>query len=147
MKRTIFTLPFAAALLALTALFFHTGCETLNEDDYAGVRVSPTYASLRPGQSVTLTASGGWAYRWSVDADPMDEAFGTLSANHGESVTYTARKVPDTGIDQIVTVKVEGNIANYDGYYKPGGTNTHVTAAAEVHINHRANKPKELVVP
>jgi VCBS repeat-containing protein len=71
---------------------------------------------------VVLTASGGWNYRWSLS----DDAYGTLNATYGESVTYTVHEVPE---DVQVTITVTGRVSNY-------GTNGLYTA--EARINHRA---------
>ncbi len=129
MKRLSWNLPAACAAAALLTVALFSGCETVDEDDYAGIRVSPTYASLRRGQSVTLTASGGWNYRWALD----NTEHGTLNATYGESVTYTAHTMP-SGTDVQVTVTVTGRVSNY-------GTNG--IYAAEARINHRASPAEE----
>lgn len=84
------------ALFAAAAAVFITGCETESADELS-ISVNPSYANLRVGQSVTLTASGGWNYRWSCGDG------GALSANAGEKVVYTALESGKT-----VTVTVTG---------------------------------------
>ena len=75
---------FAAAVLAgavLSALFA-SGCEDANS---YSISVSPNYAKIKPGQSVTLTASGWDNYTWSIDGSGAH-----LSATTGKSVVVTA---------------------------------------------------------
>lgn len=74
----------AAAVLAGAALtaFFASGCE--DSESYS-ISVSPNYAKLKPGQSVTLTASGWENYTWSIDGSAAH-----LSATTGKSVVVTA---------------------------------------------------------
>ena len=75
---------FAAAVLAgavLSALFA-SGCEDANS---YSISVSPNYAKIKPGQSVTLTASGWDNYTWSIDGSAAH-----LSATTGKSVVVTA---------------------------------------------------------
>ena len=74
----------AAAVLAGAVLsaFFASGCES--GDSYS-ISVSPNYAKIKPGQSVTLTASGWSDYTWSIDGSAAH-----LSATTGKSVVVTA---------------------------------------------------------
>ena len=85
-----------AAAIATISLAF-SGCENESAGS-GGLSVSPSFAKLRSGQSVVLSASGGDSYGWSLG----NSAYGRLSANTGSSVTYTATSEPVT---QHVTVK------------------------------------------
>ena len=85
----------AAAATAIAALVF-SGCETESAGS-ASISINPGYARIMAGQSVTLSASGGNDYRWSLS----NGSYGTLSANRGSSVVYTARK---NGVTQVVTL-------------------------------------------
>ena len=75
---------FAAAVLASAVLsaLFASGCEDANS---YSISVSPNYAKIKPGQSVTLTASGWDNYTWSIDGSAAH-----LSATTGKSVVVTA---------------------------------------------------------
>ena len=67
----------AATFIALT------GCETEKLSD-TQLSISPSSTTLAPGDTVTLTAQGGWDYTWDKPSH------GTLSTYNGKKVTYTA---------------------------------------------------------
>ena len=79
---SLFAAGTAALVLALV------GCETEKLSD-TQLSINPAKATLSPGQSVTLTAQGGWDYTWKVSQ-------GTLSSYNGKKVTYTASEVSYT---------------------------------------------------
>lgn len=98
MKHLLHLLP--AVLLA--ALGFVASCEnekTAGDGD-AVLEVSPSYARLRRGASVTLTASGAKAFVWELE----DPSIGSLSARHGKSVVYTAQVCQPEDVTQTVHV-------------------------------------------
>ncbi len=117
MKNSIFLF-----LAACAALFATTGCETESAGE-ATVSVTPTYATLNIGQSVTITASGGWDYKWGLS----DTALGTLNKYEGNQVTYT---MTSNGGNQTVTVT--GMSSNSNSTYQ-----------AQVTIVPRAETKKE----
>ena len=130
MKKRNYTV--AAVGTALAALLLLTGCESTDE---VSVSISPSHTRLGVNQSVTLTASGGHTYRWSLaaptggpnnpaTAKPTNQATakpdngvlsstvnGVLSSTVGERVTYRALK---SGVTQTVTCYATG----------PGGQTT-----------------------
>ncbi|MGI6099075.1 MAG: hypothetical protein ACOYD3_04845 [Kiritimatiellia bacterium] len=130
MKKRNYTV--AAVGTALAALLLLTGCESTDE---VSVSISPSHTRLGVNQSVTLTASGGHTYRWSLGAStggPNNPATaktnnqataktdngvlsstvnGVLSSTVGERVTYRALK---SGVTQTVTCYATG----------PGGQTT-----------------------
>lgn len=120
--KTLFSFIFAA--VAAFALFVTTGCETEAVSD-ASVTVTPSYTKLRLGQSTTLTASGGWSYKWALS----DSSAGVLSAKTGESVVYTATK---SGTTQTITVSCNSGSSS---------TNS-VSLAASATINQGAEEGK-----
>ena len=81
----------AAVVLAGAALVacLSAGCESA--DSYS-ISVSPNYAKLKPGQSVTLNASGWSAYTWSLD----NESGAHLSGTTGKSVVFYAEGASET---------------------------------------------------
>ena len=81
-KRFFLTL---GCVLAGGLFIVATGCETDSASDLS-VNISPSGGVLKPGQSVKLTASGGWNYQWVVEDDDL----GYLSSKTGSSVIYTA---------------------------------------------------------
>lgn len=87
-----------AAVATVAAMIFTAGCETDSADEIS-VSISPNYAKLKAGQSITLTASGGWNYRWSV----RPSTAGSLSRTAGDSVVYTAVEEGKT-----VTIELRG---------------------------------------
>lgn len=74
------------------------GCEV--DSAARKIEVRPDAATLRYGQSVTLTAYNGYEYQWSL-ATP---AWGTLSAYSGMMVTYKSLYDPTTPAVQVITV-------------------------------------------
>jgi len=81
-----------AAASLLTACIWIAGCETMDEEGANNtLQITPSYASLKKNQSVTLSASGGANYRWEVENPEM----GTINTTVGRSVVYTAREVPE----------------------------------------------------
>ena len=108
---------FAAAVLAgavLSALFA-SGCEDANS---YSISVSPNYAKIKPGQSVTLTASGWDNYTWSIDGSAAH-----LSATTGKSVVVTAES--GTGSNAVVNV-----VATAVGSGSSSGSGTNSTSSA-----------------
>lgn len=130
MKKRNYTV--AAVGTALAALLLLTGCESTDE---VSVSISPSHTRLGVNQSVTLTASGGHTYRWSLGASTggtnnpataktnnqataktdngvlSSTVNGVLSSTVGERVTYRALK---SGVTQTVTCYATG----------PGGQTT-----------------------
>ena len=97
----------ASALSALVA-----GCES--GDSYS-ISVSPNYAKIKPGQSVTLTASGWSNYQWSLD----NENGAHLSATTGKSVVFYAESTAGSNTVYNVTATAVGS-----GSVSGSGTNS-----------------------
>ena len=89
------------AVLALAAVFaaFLAGCES--GDSYS-ISVSPNYAKVKPGQSVTLTASGWENYSWSLS----NENGAHLSATTGKSVVFYAESGASNAVYNVTAVAV-----------------------------------------
>ena len=106
-----------AAVLAGAALsaLFASGCEDANS---YSISVSPNYAKIKPGQSVTLTASGWDNYTWSIDGSAAH-----LSATTGKSVVVTAES--GTGSNAVVNV-----VATAVGSGSSSGSGTNSTSSA-----------------
>ena len=107
----------AAAVLAGAVLsaFLASGCESA--DSYS-ISVSPNYAKIKPGQSVTLTASGWSDYTWSIDGSAAH-----LSATTGKSVVVTA----ESGSASNAVVNV---VATAVGSGSSSGSGTNTTSSA-----------------
>ena len=109
------------ALAAISAAAFFgilAGCETESADK-AEISLSPSAATLRASNpSVSLTASGGWNYNWSLS----DTGIGSLSRHTGSSVVYTAKTFGSKTV-QTVTVTV-GGVTNSTGLLKATATIT-----------------------
>ncbi len=87
---------FAASVLAAAFLSaFVAGCES--GDSYS-ISVAPNYAKLKPGQNVTLNASGWSNYQWTLD----NENGAHLSATTGKSVVFFAESTSDTNVVKTV---------------------------------------------
>lgn len=131
-----------AIRLLIPALFgvaLLTSCETMDEDKYQGITVSPTYTKLWLNGSVTLTASGGFNYRWSVE----DPSYGSLSSSTGNSVTYTVRKLASTGAF-VQTITVTGSVANYAS---ATGTTNAALYTAEAQVSHGSTAENVAISP
>ncbi len=119
MKRHSFLLALCLAAVGL----FLTACESEKSgtgDDV--LDVTPSYAKLRAGQSVTLSAKGGSDYLWSLS----NEEIGSLSSRHGSSVVYTAQVCDAANTFQTVTAqsKLTGGIVTTNGVNLATGTAT-----------------------
>ena len=101
MKRSILG-ALGASVLAAAASVFTVGCES--SDSYE-ISVSPNYAKLRPGQSVTLVADGWGDYKWSVS--PAEG--GHLSRTTGGSVVFTAESGASSNATFTVTAVAVGS--------------------------------------
>ena len=80
----------AFAAFAAAAFIALVGCETEKLSD-TQLSISPSSATVAPGKSVALTATGGWDYTWRIA-----QGKGTLSSYNGKKVTYTASDVSYT---------------------------------------------------
>jgi len=102
-----------SAVAVLAVLGVMAGCET--ESASARITISPSESSLRKDQSVTLTASGGYDYEWSL----ATEDWGTLSRRRGDSTTYTSLYEPGSNNVEVqvitVTSVIEGNSSTNSG--------------------------------
>ncbi len=86
------------------AMFF--GCET-DSASQAALSVSPNNKTINEGQSVALTANGGFGeYRWALSS----KTYGTLSQTRGQSVVYTATQGGD--VRQTITVYATSTSTN-----------------------------------
>ncbi len=95
MRKLLSKIKLAAAIAASASIAAVSGCESAGES--TNISISPSSASIGLNQSIALTASGGWDYRWSL----ADGSYGRLSSTSGESVVYTATQI---GVTQTVTV-------------------------------------------
>jgi hypothetical protein len=103
---------FPAAVLLAAAAFaaFVAGCES--GDSYS-ISVSPNYAKIRPGQSVTLTAGGWENYSWSLDS----ENGAHLSATTGKSVVFYADGGASNAVYNVTAAAIgSGAATNSAGY-------------------------------
>lgn len=110
----------ALAVLASTLLLW--GCETKDEvSDKNTLQIKPAYATVKPGSSVTLHATGGANYYWTLE----DAEIGSLNTSVGAAVVYTARVASDK------TQKV--TLTGSSDRYPEGGE---LMGVAEAHIRH-----------
>ena len=113
MKTNLRSGLFAALVLAASALsVLVAGCES--GDSYS-ISVSPNYAKIKPGQSVTLNASGWSNYSWSLSS----ENGAHLSATTGKSVVFYAESTAGSNTVYNVTAVAIGS-----GASSGSGTNT-----------------------
>lgn len=124
MKQILAALAVLSLCLALFAI--PTGCETESVDKR--VRVVPDSVTIRRGQSIEFTATGGFDYDW----DLSNESRGTLSARTGARTVYTSLFSPDSNDTDVV--QVLSVVSSIEG---AGGTNqSPATWRAEAIIHH-----------
>ncbi len=116
---------FGFSPIVLIAAVLMMGCEVTSKS--GGVKINPSGATLRKGESITLVASGGNGYFWNLS----DRTLGVLSATHGDRVVYTSLKGP-SGDDPVVqTVTVVADV------FENGTTNSAVLERSAIaYITH-----------
>ena len=100
----------AVAVLAGAALTacLSSGCESA--DSYS-ISVSPNYAKIKGGQSVTLNASGWSNYQWTLD----NENGAHLSATIGKSVVFYAESGASNTVYNVTATAVGSSAASGSG--------------------------------
>ena len=117
-----------AVLLAAVLLI---SCETKSTDELE-IRISPSRATIRQGETIELVASGWGGYRWSI-ASPL---LGSLTPTTGETVYYYA--TAETNAVQVVTVVGTGT----SSVNTTTNTSTRaVNLTGEAYITHVAPEP------
>ncbi len=119
---------FAALAARISAAFLMIvvlcGCEV--DSAAQKIEIRPDSATLRYGESVTLTAYNGYEYTWSLQND----TWGRLNTRSGMMVTYTSISDPATPQVQIITVS-----STFSDNSGSGGSNP-VSHTAEAYITH-----------
>ncbi len=124
-----------AAALLLAA----SGCEVDSAD--SSISINPSGAHVNHvGQTVTLTASGGYRYQWSLS----NYQIGRLNTYAGNQVNYTSLSQP-TATPEVQVVTVASYFSDNDsedtGNTSTNGTSTAVVHSAEAYITHIAIQP------
>lgn len=125
MMNIIFCRRFLGALAA--AIWMGAaGCEL----DSAGslVWITPDATSLNQGESVTLTAHGGYYYSWSL----ANETWGTLNTRTGDQVVYTSLYAPTDGLPASQVVSVSSFYSNNQTSGGSSSTNALTTSTGSV---------------
>lgn len=106
------------------------GCEIGSADE--SVTINPDSATITKGQSVTLTASGGYVYRWSLAHDD----WGILNTRSGNQVVYTSLYQPSGTLpaSQIITVT-----STFTENGNPGGGSDTNSASVSTGTAHSAS--------
>ena len=107
---------------------FLCGCEV--DSAAQKVEVRPDTATLRYGESVTLTAYNGYIYSWSL----ANDTYGMLSSRSGMMVTYTSIYDPPTPVVQVITVNSSFSDNGGGGGSTNSGPSTNTAAAYITHI-------------
>ena len=113
------------AVVAPVALLL-AGCEV--DSASRKIEIHPDSATLKYGQSLTLSALNGYVYVWSLS----DNTLGTLNTRSGQQVTYTSMTDPATPVVQIVTVSSTFSDTDASG----SGSNAPVVHTGEAYITH-----------
>jgi hypothetical protein len=107
-------------ILVTAALIY--GCES--DSAAQRIEIRPDSATLRYGESVTLTAYNGYIYTWSL----QNNTWGTLDSRQGMMVTYTS--ICDPTAPQVQVITVTSTFTDNSG----GSTGT--TQTAQAYITH-----------
>ena len=113
-----------AILAPIAAL--QTGCEISSASQR--IEINPDSATIKYGQTVTLSALNGYIYDWSLSAPTM----GTLNTYQGQQVIYTSMTDPLAPIVQTITVTSTFSDNSDSGT----GSNAPVVHTAESFITH-----------
>lgn len=117
MKTLITRLSTAAFLVAL---LMQISCE--NESAAVNnVRITPSSITLSKGQSVELTATGGYIYTWELEDD--DTSWGRLSTRNGDKTVYTSL--------QNATTNTTVRIVRVSSVIEGAGTDTNASTYAQ----------------
>lgn len=104
-----------------------TGCEV--DSAAHRIEIHPDSATIKYGQSVTLSALNGYIYDWSLS----DTTLGILNTRRGPQVTYTSMNDPATLVVQVITVtSTFSDNTDTSG----SGSNAPVVHTAEAYITH-----------
>ena len=120
---------------AVALLLASAGCEVDSAD--SSVNIDPSSAHVNHvGQTITLTAYGGYNYRWSLS----NREIGMLNTYRGNQVQYTSLVQPVT-MPKVQVVKVSSFFSDNTSEGATGnhGTNqtpTNVETTAEAYITH-----------
>jgi len=109
---------------SLACLF--AGCEVSSAS--REIEIHPDSATLKYGQSLTLSALNGYVYTWSLS----DNTLGALNTRSGQQVTYTSLTDPATPVVQIITVSSTFSDNDESGT----GSNAPVVHTGEAYITH-----------
>lgn len=110
------------ALLSFLALavVFMNGCEVDSASET--IYITPDVVTVKKGQSVQFTASGGYEYTWKLEGSSSNSAtvLGILSSTRGSTVTYTSLYTPtSSNVTEKETLTVSSMISG-----DSRGTNT-----------------------
>ncbi len=122
-KSFVVSAVWASAVLLM--IVFICGCEV--DSAARKIEVRPDSATLRYGESVTLTAYNGYVYEWSL----QNETYGKLSSRSGMMVIYTSISDPTSPQLQIVTVT-----STFSDNSDSGSGSNPVSHTAEAYITH-----------
>ena len=106
--------------------FLLIGCEV--DSASRKIIIHPDSATIKYGQSLTLSALNGYVYTWSLS----DNTMGTLNTRQGQQVTYTSMTDPATPVVQIITVSSVFSDTDSSGT----GSNAPVVHTGEAYITH-----------
>ena len=106
--------------------FLLIGCEV--DSASRKIIIHPDSATIKYGQSLTLSALNGYVYTWSLS----DNTMGTLNTRQGQQVTYTSMTDPATPVVQVITVSSVFSDTDASGT----GSNAPVVHTGEAYITH-----------
>lgn len=128
MKRKLIT--FLSILAIALGGLMTSSCDDVDPAS-EDITITPSESTLKIGESVDLTAAGGYSYTWSL----ANEDRGALSTRTGSTTTYTSHYEPEEDIySQVVTVT--STIApDYDDS-SSSSNSTGSTGTGEAYVKH-----------
>ena len=98
--KRIIALACAAAAGLLTAALILSGCE-VDKSGGTEVQITPAFAKVTTGQSVSFTATGGFVYHWSLSPN---DGTGVLNTKLGDTVVYTCLRSVSNSVQTLHVV-------------------------------------------
>lgn len=117
-----------AALLGLVVML--AGCEA--DPVSSTVFITPDSVTIRNGQAITFTATGGFDYQWSLS----NESYGALSTRRGPTTTYVSMIDPGANTNSAATLSQVLRVTSSVSGSTTTNTGQVTTGTAEAYITH-----------
>lgn len=114
----------------VSLVFLQCGCEVDRAD--RSISITPSSADVSYGQSIQLSASGGYFYTWSME----NNAWGRFNNIHGDSVIYTSIYNPSNEASSLQTITVVSRYTDSSNTSNTSTSQTDYVDSGEAYIRH-----------